>query len=52
MLPSNEMGIVRAEDVLGRVDVGVGRKGEGDGEGGLWRENRFDFWGGEVLRGE
>ena len=45
MIPSNEMGVVRAEDVLGKVDVRVGRKGEGEG---LWRENRFDFWGGEV----
>lgn len=42
------MGIVRAEDVLGEVDVRVGWKGDGNGEGGLWRENRYDFWGGEV----
>ena len=39
------MGVVSALDVLGKVEVG--RKG--DGKGGLWRENRFDFWGGEVF---
>ena len=39
------MGIVSALDVVGRVEVG--RKG--DGNGALWKENRYDFWGGEVF---
>ncbi len=43
MLPSNEMGVVSALDVVGRVEVG--RKGDG----GLWKENRYNFWGGEVF---
>ena len=47
MLPSNEMGIVSAADVTGVVEVG--RKCNGEGKGGLWRENRHDFWGREVF---
>ena len=51
VLPSNEMGVVSAGDVVGVVEVGVGRKGDGNGkcDGTLWRENRYDFWGGEVF---
>lgn len=47
VLPSNEMGVVSAADVVGKVEVVVGRKGDGDGA--LWRENRYDFWEEEVF---
>ena len=53
MLPSNEMGVVSAADVVGKVEVMVGRKGDGNRggvEGGvLWRENRYDFWEAKVF---
>lgn len=53
MLPSNEMGVVSAADVVGRVEVVVGRNGDGDGnrewDGVLWRQNRYDFWAEEVV---